>query len=74
VTADQRDILDYIHRQSLLGVRPTLTELGRALKLSKPTARKKVRDLVHGGYLALSPRGRTKVLELTDLGRRVFQA
>ena len=73
VTADQQDMLGYIHRQSLLGARPTLTELGRALKLSKPTARKKVRDLVRRGFLALSPRGRTKLLELTDLGRRVFQ-
>jgi PAS domain S-box-containing protein len=72
LTANERELLHFIHQQSLLGVRPALTAIGAGLKLSKPTTRKKVRDLVRGGYLALSPRGRTKVLELTEKGRRML--
>jgi len=67
---DELDVLRYVFEQGIAGARPTLTGIGAGLGLSKPTARKKVRDLVRIGYLSMSPRGRTKVLELTETGRR----
>jgi len=69
---EQLDIVRYVFERSIAGARPTLTEVGQALGLSKPTARKRSRDAVRGGYVALSPKGRTKVLELTEKGRSVF--
>ena len=72
LAATERELLQFIHGQSLLGVRPTLTGIGAGLELSKPTTRKKVRELVRGGYLAVSLRGSAKVLELTETGRRTL--
>jgi DNA-binding MarR family transcriptional regulator len=69
---EQLDIIRYVLEQSITGVRPTLTEVGEALNLSKPTARKHARDAACEGYIVLSRRGRTKVLELTEKGRSVF--
>ncbi len=69
---DELEVLGHVFRQNLAAARSSFTELGRALGLSKPTARKKVRELVRRGYLTMSPRGRTKVLELTEQGRRIF--
>ena len=70
--SDRLEVLQYIYHQSLAGAKPTLTEVGRGLGLSKPTARKRVRDLVRWGHLAMSTRGRAKVLELTEKGRGAF--
>jgi len=69
---DLYDVLRHVYQQGALGRRPTLTELRQELQLSKPTTTKRVMNLVRGGYLALSTHGRTKQVELTEKGRRVF--
>jgi DNA-binding MarR family transcriptional regulator len=69
---DELEVLRFVFEQGIAGARPTLTEIGAGLGLSKPTARKKVRYLVRLGYLTMSPRGRTKVMELTEPGRCAF--
>ena len=69
---EQLDIIRYVFEQSITGTRPSLTEVGQALGLSKPTARKQLRYAARDGYVIISPRGRTKVLELTEKGRSVF--
>ena len=69
---DELEVLRFVFEQGIAGARPTLTGIGAELGLSKPTARKKVRALVRRGYLAMSLSGRTKVLELTEQGRRLF--
>jgi PAS domain S-box-containing protein len=69
---DLYDVLRHVYQQGAMGRTPTLTELRRDLDLSKPTTAKRVMNLVRGGYLALSTRGRTKQVELTEKGRRVF--
>jgi PAS domain S-box-containing protein len=69
---EELEIVRYVFESSISGERPTLTEVGRALGLCKPTARKHVRDAVRDGYVTLIQRGRTKVLEPTEKGRSVF--
>lgn len=69
---DLYDVLRSVYQQGAIGRRPTLTELREGMDLSKPTMTKRVMNLVAGGYLALSTRGRTKQVELTEKGRRVF--
>lgn len=66
------EVLRYVYQRSILGERPSLTEMGEALGLSKPTARKRARLASRGGYIALNTSGRTKTLELTEKGRGVF--
>jgi PAS domain S-box-containing protein len=70
--AEQLEIIKYVYQQSIGGRRPTLTDAGRALGISKPTVRRHVRDVVRMGYVALIHRGRTKVLEPTEKGRDAF--
>ena len=69
---DMMETLKYVYQQNVVGVKPTMTGLCTELRLSRPTARKRIRMLVRTGHLLLSARGRTKVLELTEKGRRAF--
>lgn len=69
---DLLDVLKHVYQQNAIGLQPTLTEVREALGLSKPTTSKRVNHLVHSGCLALVTRGRTKAVELTEKGRRVF--
>jgi len=69
---DMMETLKYVYQQNVVGVKPTMTGLCTDLRLSRPTARKRIRMLVRTGHLLLSARGRTKVLELTEKGRRAF--
>ena len=65
-------ILRFVYSQNTTGVKPSYTDIGNELKLSKPTARKKIRKLVYAGYLVEVASGRTKVVELTEKGRNSF--
>jgi predicted transcriptional regulator len=49
-----------------------MTEICTEFALSRPTARKRVRNLVRAGHILLNTRGRTKIVELSEKGRRVF--
>lgn len=69
---DLLDLLKHVYQQNAIGSQPTLTQVRAALGLSKPTTSKRVNHLVHSGYLAAVTRGRTKAVELTEKGRRVF--
>ena len=41
--------------------------------MSRPTVRLKLRRLAGDGHLSVVPRGRRKVLELTERDRRLFK-
>jgi PAS domain S-box-containing protein len=69
---DLLSMLKHVYQQNAVGIRPTMTEVREALGLSKPTTSKRANNLVHSGYLVIAVRGRTKVVELTEKGRRVF--
>jgi PAS domain S-box-containing protein len=66
------ELIQYVYQQNISGVRPSYSELGGQLGASKPTVRKRVRHLIYEGYLKESAKGRTKVLEVTEKGRRPF--
>jgi PAS domain S-box-containing protein len=67
-----QEVMRFIQRQNSLGRRPSLTQVGTGLGLSRPTVRKRVRRLASGGYLKEIKKGRSKQLELTERGRRWF--
>jgi PAS domain S-box-containing protein len=66
------EIAQIIYDQNSSGLKPSYSEIGDELKLSKPTFRKRVRLLINGGYVVEITKGNRKVLELTQKGRSLF--
>ena len=69
---DMLAILKFIFRENTLGLKPSLTKIGREIRMSKPTVRGKVRKLIEAGYLVGITKGNAKVFELTERGRNLF--
>ena len=69
---DQLDILIFIIKQNLIGIRPKYYQIEKELGISKPTVRKRIEILMSNGYVTVSPRGNTKVVEATEKGKRYF--
>jgi DNA-binding MarR family transcriptional regulator len=67
------DILKFIYHQNTMGTKPSYTEIGDILSLSKPTVRKRVRSLISGGFINENSRGRSKVLDLNARRKNIFQ-
>lgn len=65
-------ILKFLYEENTMGIKPSYMNIGRELKISKPTVRKRVKYLISSGYILESINGRNKVVELTELGRNLF--
>lgn len=70
---DMIKLLKFVMSQNSYGVKPSFSDVTKALKVSKPTARKNIRLLVSKGYLVKSVTGRTKVVEITEKARILFE-
>jgi PAS domain S-box-containing protein len=66
------EVLRFIYRQNYVGVKPSYTDVGAELEISKPTVRKRIRLLISAGYVSEVKKGRDKIVELTEGGRRFF--
>jgi len=66
------EIAEMIYEKNSSGMKPSYSEIGGELKLSKPTFRKRVRHLINSGYAVEVTKGNKKVLELTQKGRGLF--
>lgn len=69
---DLFSILRFIYEQNTRGIKPSYTDIGKELRVSKPTTRKRLRGLILRGYMIESKRGMHKVVELTEKGRNLF--
>ena len=69
---DLLDVLTFIIKQNLIGVRPTYSQIENELGMSKPTVRKRIGNLMSRGYVIVNSRGNTKVVEATEKGKRFF--
>ncbi len=69
---DLLEILRFIYEHNALGSKPNYTDVRQELSISKPTVGKRIKNLVNTGYVTVNPRGRSKVLELTYKGMRIF--
>lgn len=69
---DVLSLLRVVYETNVMGTKPTYTQVGEELGLSKPTVRKRVAKLINTGYLMESVDGRSKVLELTVKSRSLF--
>ncbi len=66
------DILKYIFQQNGVGVKPSYSDVGEVLEISRPTARKRIKHLVTRGYLIEHQTGKSKFLELSGKGELIF--
>ena len=66
------EIVEKIYEKNSTGIKPSFSEIGAELGVSKPTFRKRVRRLISGGYVVELTKGNKKVLELTQRGRGLF--
>ncbi|MHA1443859.1 MAG: PAS domain S-box protein, partial [Candidatus Hodarchaeales archaeon] len=66
------EILRYIFQQNNLGNKPSYSEVGEQLRVSRPTLRKRLKHLLVRGYLVERKIGKTKSLELSRQGVSLF--
>ena len=72
ISDDLFNILKFVYRQNTHGIKPSYSSLGKELKISKPTVRKRIGDLLATGYLREETKGRNKAVELTERSRQLF--
>ena len=72
LSEDLLETLRHIYGKNIVGVRPTMAMIGRGMKLSKPTVRKRLHELLDRGFVITHERGSGKNLELTEKGRMLF--
>ncbi len=66
------DIIRFIYTNNSQGVQPSYTQVANQLGISRPTTRKRIKQLTTIGYIRENQKGRTKVLELTLRGLSSF--
>ncbi|MCK5024448.1 MAG: PAS domain S-box protein [Thermoplasmata archaeon] len=69
---DLFEIIDIIYKKNNSGIKPSFSEIGAELGISKPTFRKRVRSLIANGYIMELTKGNKKILVLTQKGRSLF--
>ena len=69
ISEDLYMILKVVQRKNLMHVEATLNGIEEELKISRPTARKRVNQLIAFGYLIEKKNGREKSYNLSDKGR-----
>ncbi|MHA1944771.1 MAG: PAS domain S-box protein [Candidatus Hodarchaeales archaeon] len=72
VSEEFLEILRYIFQQNNIGTNPSYSEVGEQLRVSRPTLRKRIKQLLATGYLVERKIGKTKSLELSSKGVSIF--
>jgi len=67
------DVLNLVHSQNSIGLKPSYSLIGDELGVSKPTMRKRITSLIESGYLQEETIGRMKILELGEKGVQLFR-
>ncbi|MFH1774658.1 MAG: response regulator [Methanobacteriota archaeon] len=73
LTEDLSEIFRFIHGQNREGKKPSFKELCKIFGTTRITVRKKVNVLKEKGLVAVYPKGRYKVLEITEKGRELLK-
>jgi PAS domain S-box-containing protein len=66
------EILRFVYQQNNLGLKPSYSGIGEVLKISRPTVRKRVKQLIVTGYLHEHKKGKSKIVEISGKGRMLF--
>jgi len=70
---DLLEVLRYIRRENMTGLKPSYTEVAGGVGLSRPTVLVRMKRLEAAGYVVVHKTGRRKAVELTERGRRLFE-
>ncbi|MEE8168337.1 MAG: PAS domain S-box protein [Candidatus Hydrothermarchaeales archaeon] len=68
----EMELLAFIYEQNSAGRMPSVTDILKGLNLSKPTVIKRIRILKNNGLIKESRKGRRKLLEVTEQGKRLL--
>ncbi len=66
------EILEFVHKRNIKGNKPSYTDIVEAFNISRPTARKRIKDLISDDYTYELTKGRSKVLGITAKGKAIF--
>ena len=66
------DVLRYVYHHNLKGTRPKFSQIGDEFSLTRPTIKKRLGILMEKGYIIIHSNGRSKYVELTEEGGRLF--
>jgi PAS domain S-box-containing protein len=66
------EIIRFIYHQNTIGLKPSHSDICKETRISKPTARKRIRHLTSAGYVIEGLKGRNKIVELTEKGKGLF--
>lgn len=72
ISEENLQILRIIYKKNNIGIKPSYSEIGNELKISRPTTRKKIKTLATAGYINEQRFGNRKILDLTQRGRNLF--
>jgi len=68
IPKDDKNVLLFVYNQNKEGIAPTLTEIVKYSKLSRPTISKKMKDMTHNNYVKYYKKGKSIHFELTKIG------
>jgi PAS domain S-box-containing protein len=66
------EVLRFVYKQNVIGVKPSYTDVGKNLGISKPTVQKRIGLLNSAGYIHVLAGGRRKTVELAERGRSLL--
>ena len=66
------EVLKSIYKQNNRGIKPYYNDIGKMIGISKPTLRKRIRNLVSTGHVRETIKGRKKTVQLTERGLHLF--
>jgi len=66
------EILEFVHKRNIMGEKPSYTDIVEAFNISRPTARKRIKNLINEEYIFELTKGRSKVLGITAKGKAIF--
>jgi PAS domain S-box-containing protein len=66
-------ILKFVNDKNSVGSKPTHTDICKALKITRPTIKRNISNLMNRRYLVAHVDGRSKRLEITEKGKKEFE-
>ena len=66
------EILEFVHKRNIIGDKPSYTDIVETFSISRPTARKRIKNLINEEFIFESTKGRSKVLGITEKGKVIF--
>lgn len=66
------EIIRFVYNKNLIGVKPTFSDIGREINITRPTMGKRISYLTSSNYISVSIKGRNKIVELTNKGRELL--